>query len=358
MANILILGAGVMGSAFSVPLTDNGHQVQLVGTHLDDEIIEQIHEERFHPRLGVTLSDQVTPYSYDRLGEALEGVDLVVLGVNSLGIDWVAMMLGPLLSTDVLSADVPLLFLTKGLEGDQESLQILPQALRKQLPAGSQSRVRITAVGGPSIAGELASRRHASVVVAGEDQALLTQLADWIRTPYYHVWTNTDMIGVEVCVALKNVYALAVGLAAGLLEKEADTAKTPENHAQMHNPAAAIFAQGIWETAYLVDYMGGTQRSVLGMPGVGDLYVTCQGGRNSRMGRLLGLGMRYTDAKVTHMPDDTIEGAELALAIGATVEKMVYDDKLDGTKIPLLRAMINIVCNDQMASLPWDEFFV
>ena len=352
MAKILILGAGVMGSAFSVPLTDNGHEVRLVGTHLDDEIIEQLHEERFHPRLGVTLSDRVTPYTYDRLGEALEDIDLVVLGVNSLGIDWAAMMLGPLLSTDI-----PLLFLTKGLEGDRERLQILPQALREQLSADLQAGLRLAAVGGPSIAGELASRRHTSVVVTGEDPALLTQLIEWMRTPYYHIWSSADMIGVEVCVALKNVYALAVGLAAGLLEKEANSADAPENSAAMHNPAAAIFAQGVWETAYLVEYLGGTQRSVLGMPGVGDFYVTCQGGRNSRMGRLLGLGMRYTDAKVTHMPDDTIEGAELALAIGATVEKMVYDGKLDGTKIPLLRAMINIVCNDQTASLPWDEFF-
>ena len=95
MANIVVLGAGVMGSAFTMPLADNGHQVSLVGTHLDGDIIEEIHETRVHPRLKSRLRDLVTPYTYDRLGEALQGADLVVMGVNSLGVDWAGEMLRP-----------------------------------------------------------------------------------------------------------------------------------------------------------------------------------------------------------------------------------------------------------------------
>jgi glycerol-3-phosphate dehydrogenase (NAD(P)+) len=74
MANIVVLGAGVMGSAFTMPLADNGHRVKLVGTHLDADIIEEIHETRVHPRLGSQLRAVVTPYTYDRLGAALQGM--------------------------------------------------------------------------------------------------------------------------------------------------------------------------------------------------------------------------------------------------------------------------------------------
>ncbi|MEZ4560246.1 MAG: hypothetical protein R2851_06470 [Caldilineaceae bacterium] len=103
--------------------------------------------------------------------------------------------------------------------------------------------------------------------------------------------------------------------------------------------------------------MGGDLRSVYTLPGAGDLYVTSMGGRNSRMGRHLGMGMSYSDAKRTHMPDDTIEGAELALAMGPTVERMVAAGTLDGAAIPLMRTMIQIVCNDAPVDIPWDDFF-
>lgn len=349
MAKIVVLGAGLMGSAFSTPFADNGHTVRLVGTHLDDEVIEELHESGVHPRLRVKLPAAVTPYSYDRLGEALVDADLVVVGVNSLGVEWASFMLG-----QHLSPETPVLMLTKGLEGDGKKLNLLPDLLRGGLPASIQSSVKIAAIGGPSIAGELAVRRHTSVVITGSDQALLNQLAALIRTPYYHVWTNTDFIGVEVSVAMKNVYALAVGLVGGLLEKDG----VGEDGYVMYNLAAAIFAQGLSEMAYMVETMGGQTATVFGLPGAGDLYVTSMGGRNGRMGRWLGLGHHYIDAKKKYMAAETIEGAELALAIGPTVEKMIEYGQLDGRRLPLLRAMIQVVCNDAVARIPWDDFFV
>lgn len=347
MANVVILGAGLMGSAFSVPLADNGHAVRLVGTHLDDAEIEELHESGVHPRLRVKLPTAVTPYTYDRLGEALADADLVVVGVNSLGVDWASFML-----SDVISPQTPLLMLTKGMEGDGTRLQLLPDLLRGGLPAAS-SPLQIAAIGGPSIAGELAVRRHTSVVITGQDAQLLEQLAAMIRTPYYHVWTNTDFVGVEVSVAMKNVYALAVGIVGGLLEKDG----VGDDGYVMHNLAASIFAQGLSEMAYMVEVMGGQPSTVLGLPGAGDLYVTSMGGRNGRMGRWLGLGQHYIDAKRKHMAAETIEGAELALAIGPTVEKMIAKGDLDGRRLPLLRAMIQVVCNDATAHIPWDDFF-
>jgi len=348
MARIVILGAGVMGSAFTTPLTDNGHDVRLVGTHLDGDIIEEVHESRFHPRLRARLAQSVAPYTYDRLGEAIEGADLVVLGVNSLGVDWASHMLG-----EVIPPAMPVVMLTKGLAGDGERVRILPDELRSGLPERCRDSVRLMAIGGPSIAGELAARRHTCVVLAGPDAALLSRLAAMLRTPYYHVWTSTDMPGVEVCVAMKNVYALAVGLVGGLLEKEG----VAESGAVMYNVAAALFAQGLAEINTMVKVMGGQERSVYTLPGAGDLYVTSQGGRNCRMGRFLGLGMPYSRAKAEHMPDDTIEGAELARAIGPTIEAMTAAGTLDGARLPLLRTMISIVCHDAPPEIPWDEFF-
>jgi glycerol-3-phosphate dehydrogenase (NAD(P)+) len=337
-----------MGSAFSVPLTDNEHTVSLVGTHLDGDIIEEIHESRLHPRLGTHLARSVKPYTYDRLAEVVPGADLVVVGVNSLGVNWAAERLGPL-----LPPDVPVLMLTKGLEGDGRQLKILPDVFLEQLPADCQNRIRINAVGGPSIAGELAVRRHTGVIITGPDSELLDKLASWLRTPYYHVWTSTDLVGVEICVALKNLYALAVGLIIGLLEKEGEA----ENGAKMYNLAAAVFAQGLSEISYMIGKLGGQLRSVYTLPGAGDLYVTSQGGRNCRMGRWLGMGTPYSEAKARYMPDDTIEGAQLAQAIGPTVETMLQQGQLDRAALPLMRTMIDIVCHDAPVDIPWDEFF-
>ena len=348
MARILILGAGVMGTALSVPLTDNGHSVNLVGTHLDSDIIAKLQAGYPHPRLGVQVGESVTAYSYNQLNQAIKGVDLVVIGVNSHGIEWIAQALSP-----VLSAEIPMLAVTKGLAGDGEKLSILPDVLCADLSDGIRGSIQIAAIGGPSIAQELAARRHTCVMFTSKNQALLSRLAELARTPYYHIWTSTDIIGVEVCVALKNVYALAVGLVIGFLEK----AGKAVNDAEMHNLAAAIFAQGMWETAYLVDKMGGKPESVYSLPGSGDLYVTCQGGRNSRMGRLLGLGIPYSQAKAEYMPNDTVEGASLALAIGQTVENLIARGDLDDIALPLLRTMIDIVCHNAPAVIPWERFF-
>jgi glycerol-3-phosphate dehydrogenase (NAD(P)+) len=109
--------------------------------------------------------------------------------------------------------------------------------------------------------------------------------------------------------------------------------------------------------AYMVDHMGGQRRSVFTLPGAGDQYVTSMGGRNGRMGRWLGLGMAYSQAKARYMADETIEGAELALAIGPTLEALVARGELDGAALPLLRTMVDIVCRDAPVAIPWDEFF-
>lgn len=344
--NIVVLGAGVMGTAFTTPAADAGHKVYLVGTHLDNDIIEEIQETRFHPKLKRQVHELVVPVPISGLEEVIKDVDLVVLGVNSLGVQWAAHTLA-----DVLPPNTPVVMLTKGLHGEAEVLSTLPAYFTSQLPPHLQD-IEVMAIGGPCIAGELHARQHSCVVLGGHSQNTLTRLANALRTSYYHVWTTTDLIGLEVSVAMKNLYALAVGVAYGLLEREGLSSQPG-----VHNPAAAVFAQGLYETAYLVNYLGGKVSSVFSLPGAGDLYVTCQGGRNSRMGRLIGLGMTYTEAREQFMPNESVEGAMLAEAIGPTVRTLVSLNKLDARRIPLLLHMIDVICDEAPVEIPWDAFF-
>jgi glycerol-3-phosphate dehydrogenase (NAD(P)+) len=346
MANIVILGAGVMGTAFSIPLSDKGHTVRLVGTHLDTDIIEEIHQTRIHPKLLTKVPENVVPYPISGLNDAMVNADLIVLGVNSLGIQWAVDILNP-----IIPSNIPLLMLTKGLFGDQHRLRLLPDVLKEGFP--ENINLSVSAVGGPSIAGELAARRHTCVVICGENQAFLNKLCEMLRTPYYHIWTSTDVTGVEACVALKNAYALGVGLVLGLHEKSGQNT----DGMAMHNLAAAIFAQGLCETAYLVDYLGGDRNSVYSLPGAGDLYVTCQGGRNSRMGRFLGLGLKYQNAKARYMAEETVEGADLLIEIGPTLDALLEKGELDHNRLPLLRSLSQIIRKDAEILIPWDEFF-
>ncbi len=349
MAEILILGAGAMGSAFCFPAADAGHTVRLIGTHLDLEWIRRVRETGVHPKLRTKLPEQVIPYTHDQLGEALHPqCDLIVLGVSSAGISWAVEQLAPLIRDTT-----PILLLTKGLRAREDTLQILPDSVRDGLADRGIKNVPFAAVAGPCIAGELAARRQTSVVIGSSDERLLTAIVPLMATPYYQVRASTDLAGIEVCAALKNFYALAVGYPAGLLAKQGKAG----NGALMHNLAAGLFAQALMEMTQAVSFVGGKQTSIMGLAGAGDLYVTCQAGRNSRMGGLLGSGLRYSEAKKNHMADETVEGAELAQAIGPTLERLFSLGRLDRKAFPLAAAIIQAICHDLPMEIPWAALY-
>ena len=253
----------------------------------------------------------------------------------------------------MLSRPIPIVMLTKGLAVRDHTLSILPDIVRAGLANYGFKNVPVGAVGGPCIAGELAARRDTSVVLAFPEANLLEWILSLVAAPYYHARASTDIVGVEVCAALKNFYALAVGYPKGQLEKQGNAS----NGALMHNHAAGLFTQAVAEMGVLVDFMGGTPASVHGLPGIGDLYVTCQAGRNSRMGRLLGLGLRYSEAKTQHMAEDTVEGAELALTIGPTIEYLLEHQQIARTSLPLATTIIKAICDDQPMHIPWMQFY-
>ena len=128
--NIAIVGAGFMGTATAYPLSDNGHAVRLVGTHLDDDIIKSCRERRYHPKLKRELPDAVEPYYAKEIAQALNGVDVIVSGVNSLGAHWIGQAIGPYLKPGQL-----IIAVTKGLEAAENGdLLILPDVLYSELP--------------------------------------------------------------------------------------------------------------------------------------------------------------------------------------------------------------------------------
>lgn len=348
MAIITVVGAGVMGSALTFPLSDNGHQVRLVGTHLDNEIIGSCLDRRYHPRLKRQIAENVTPYYSHDLAEAMRGAEVIVLGVNSRGVHWAAEHIGSHLVPGQIIHMV-----TKGMETIDGKLTILPDVVHDNLPESIRDQVHYSAIGGPCIAGELAARHHSAVVYCSRNSEILPRLRSYFSTPYYHIWTSTDLVGVEVCVALKNPYALAAGLAAGVLEKQGGA---DESGAQMHNYAAAIFAQGLAETAIIVKALGGGMETVYSLPGAGDLFVTTQGGRNSRMGRLLGMGLAYSDA-VEEMPNETIEGVDAVVSIMPGVKAMMDRGEISADSVPLLTEMHRILTRNQPIDFDFNSFF-
>lgn len=348
MSTVTILGAGVMGSSMCLPLRDRGHAVRLVGTHLDTGIIDSVRATGRHPKLNVKLPDGVMASQHGDFATALgSDTDLVLLGISSAGIAWAIDRL-----CETLKAPVPIVMITKGMHPEAKRLTALPDRVAAEVRRRTGMDLTIAAIGGPCIAGELAVRRHTGTVITAHDLPFAQQLCDMLETDYYHPRLSADVIGVEICAAFKNFFAIGVGWAAGHLEKMAAT----ENRAFNHNAAAIIFDQAIRELMVLVVAHGGTEQSVWGMPGAGDLYVTAQAGRNSRLGNNLGRGLTYSQTKNGPMKDDTIEGAELGVTVATTLRAMMKDGTLDEKALPLTTALLDALTKDSALDIPWAAF--
>jgi glycerol-3-phosphate dehydrogenase (NAD(P)+) len=291
----------------------------------------------------------VLAYHIEEIAEALANVEIIVSGVNSLGVHWIGRTIGPYLQPGQI-----IIAVTKGLEAAENGdLVILPDILMSKFPEEIQDRVSVAAIGGPCIAGELAGRRQSCVVFGSRDGDAVERLAKTFRTSYYHVWTTTDLVGLELCAAFKNAYTLAVGLVGGLLEK----AGGPDQaDAYMHNLAAALFGQGCTEIDRILQLVGGTRAFAYGLPGAGDLYVTCQGGRTVRLGRLMGSGASF-DAAREIMAGETLEAAMIIQVMGEALPKLTERGVIGPYELPLLRALVDILVNGQPVDLSVQGFF-
>jgi len=345
MATVTVLGSGMMGTAFCVPLLDNGHDVRLVGTHLDQAIIESLRARDYHPKLDFVVPSGMAYFQVDELEQALLGADLVGLGVSSAGIRWAAETLTP-----HLPSDVPVVSIAKGLEWGEGGFRILPDVFRDGL--GRSDVCEPVAVGGPCIAGELLRRAETCVVMSGRDSALASAIADLLRTDYYHVWTSPDPVGVEVCAALKNAYAMAIGFAPGLHEKRGGQGGS----IALHNYEAAVYTQSLVEMKRLIGLAGGEPTTADGLAGAGDLLVTCNGGRTGRFGRWLGLGLSVDEA-VEKMDGATLECLDIIRIVSDALPTLIKRTDLGEADLPLMHHMIDVLFGAATVDIPFAQFF-
>jgi glycerol-3-phosphate dehydrogenase (NAD(P)+) len=341
MSVIAIVGAGMMGSAMSIPAADNGHEVRLVGTPLDREIIERLRADGVHPRHQRKLPETVRFLQIEELGPALAGADLLINGVSSFGVDWFTREVLP-----IIPVHLPVLSVTKGLaEADDQLLPFPYDMAKKMHPRRSLS---LNAVGGPCTSYELADRNQTAVAFCGDDLNTLAHLKQMLATPYYHISLSTDVMGVECGVALKNCFALGVSLAVGLEESRHGV-----GCAQTYNPQAALFGQSVKEMARLLKLLGGKDESL--HYAVGDLYVTIFGGRTRKIGTLLGRGLPFARG-MEELAGITLESVAITTTVARVLRRRAANGKATLSDFPLLCHIDDLINHDARVAIPWESF--
>lgn len=295
MSQITIIGAGAMGSALTVPLIENGHNVNLWGTHLDDKIIDDLREGKDHPKHKHKLPPNINTFYNNELEEALAGSNYIIMAITSDALGNVFKKVIPFIGKNVIIATV-----SKGFDYNEKGeIVILPQILKGLLPKELED-LPIVAVGGPCKANEVVYRSPSNVVYACEDYQAAKKFKEIIETNVYNVKADTDVIGTEVAVAMKNAYAVALGFAEGFQQIKG------YSH---NNTKSALFTIAVEEMIILAEAMGGRMSSVIGLPGIGDLEVTGEAGRNRLLGEVIGSGLSSYDAIDKMKEEDiTVEG--------------------------------------------------
>jgi len=342
MKKIVIIGAGAMGSAFAVPCIENKNDVTIVGTHLENELIDSINSNnKIHPALKIQLSTEIKFEKFEKLQTILEqDLDIVVCGVSSVGIEWFVNQI-----SKSYKNNNSIVLLTKGLSIIDGELSVLSDKIKNLLKKKSHSNVNISAIKGPCLAAGLANKMRTGTVIANKDIKESQSLKEIISTNYYSTEISEDIIGVELSGAIKNIYSMLIGASEGLSNSEA-----PKEIQSKYflNTAASLIHRSISEMVEFVSNYGGKPETVYGLAGLGDLYVSAIGGRNSLMGKYLGEGYLYNEAKERFMKNITVEGAQLALEIGP---KILQD--LNPKHFPLMFSMLQTICDNKKLEINW-----
>ena len=330
MAKILILGAGAMGSAFTYPCADKDHDVTLIGSPLENNIIDKLNSKnKFHKVLGCTLPKKLKIFKVDKLNEKLKAKpDLIVVGVNSKGIEWAAKEI-----SKVHNGKTPILLLTKGLALIDNKIETLADKfayIMRDRDFFKFKRFNLTSVAGPCLAKNLAQKSKTSVVFANVNIKIAKKISNLIENDYYNIECSKDAYGVEYCAAIKNFYSMIIGSAEDL------------------NTASALFQKSVVEMAKFLKLFRCSEKTAYGLAGLADLHVSSAGGRNSRMGKYLGAGYVYSKAKYKYMPNETVEGAELAFEIGLKILKKDFKKKL-----PLMFALVDSIYHNKKLKIKW-----
>ena len=342
MKKILVIGAGAMGSAFAVPCVDNKNNVVLIGTHLENETIDKIIRNNYlHHSLQCKLPKNLKIQKFKNFSEEFKKKpDLIVIAVSSRGIDWVGNEI-----SKHYSEEIPILLITKGLTVLNNQFVTLTEKLKKIFENNGFNKTNISVVKGPCLATGLANKIKTRAILANKDIAIAKSIGKMITSSYYLAEFSEDVIGIEVCAAVKNIYSMIIGASKGLCSSSATEEVKNKNYL---NTAASLMYQSLSEMVYFTKCLKGKEETVYGLAGLGDLYVSSAGGRNSKMGKYLGEGYDYLTAKKKFMPNDTIEGAELALELGPKILK-----EFDKEKLSLMISLIETICNNKKFNFKW-----
>lgn len=348
MANIVILGAGVMGSALAVTAANNpDNSVCLVGSPLDDDIIDSIDSNRWHPALSVEIPHSISALHEEALtSELTQQADIIVIGVSSPGVKWAVKVI------KANQADPDCIALvTKGLVASDDP-RIPPSTYATALNDEFSGEL-LLGIGGPCIARELAMGIPTAVTFSATRIELAHKVRQQLQTDYYRIAVHPDFVGLETCAALKNFYCIGVAAMLGAWKIEGVTAK---------NPVAALFNQAVLEMEKVCDWIRSATETrefvqarrnwneiAFDLPGMGDLHVTVGGGRNSRLGALLGGGQRLSEIVSGPMQGVTVEGLDTGKQLLASFNYATNAGTLAEDKLPLTRAILN--------SIEHDEFF-
>ena len=342
MKKIVIIGAGAMGSAFAVPCIENKNDVTIVGTHLENELIDNINaNNKIHPALKTKLSTEIKFEKFEKLQTILEqDLDIIVCGVSSVGIEWFVNQI-----SKSYKNTISIVLLTKGLSILDNKLSTLSDKIKNLLKKEGHSQVNISAIKGPCLAAGLANKMRTGTVIANSNIEESQSLKEIISTNYYSTEISEDITGVELSGAIKNIYSMLIGASEGL-----SNSKAPKEIQSKYflNTAASLIHRSISEMVEFVSYYGGKPETVYGLAGLGDLYVSAIGGRNSLMGKYLGEGYLYNEAKEKFMKNITVEGAQLALEIGP---KILQD--LNPKNFPLMFSMLQTICENKKLEISW-----
>lgn len=336
MAKIGVIGSGTWGTAIAVLLNNNGHQVDLWSA-IPAEIEEMKTTFKHRNLPEVTLPESIC-YTVD-LEQAMKEKDLLVLSVPSVFVRSTARKMKEFCKDGQIIVTV-----AKGIE--EETLYTMTRIVAEEIP---QSEPAV--LSGPSHAEEV-SRGLPTICVAGSRKR---EVAEYIQSlfmsPVFRVYTSPDVLGIEVGAALKNVVALAAGIADGLGFGD--------------NTKAALITRGITEIARLGIAMGGKFETFTGLTGIGDLIVTCASmhSRNRRAGILIGKGYTMDEAmKEVQMVVEGVYSAKAALALSRKydipmpiveqVNAVLFDNK------PAKEAVMDLMVRDRKdehAGLAWEE---
>ena len=275
MSRIAVIGAGAWGTALSIVLGRTGsHQVRL-WAH-EEDVQKGIAESRENSKFlaGYRIPDAVSPTN--DLEVTLEGAEIVVSVMPSHHCRTLFLQLSRYIRPNML-----LVSATKGLESD--SLMRMTEVIGDVVSAERGFRPRLGALSGPSFAKEVARGDPTAITIASTDKELGQTIQREFSDPSFRVYTNDDVIGVELGGALKNIIAIAAGVCDGL--------------GLGHNSVAALITRGLAEITRLVLAAGGRRETMAGLAGLGDLVLTCTGelSRNRSVGVELGRGRKLND---------------------------------------------------------------